>query len=51
MKDVQIAVRVTHETKATLIGLAEADHRTLSSLLEKIIAEWLKRQQGGRKAA
>lgn len=42
---------MTTERKAALIALAEADHRTLSSLLEKIIAEWLKRQPGRKAVA
>jgi len=41
-KDERIAVRLSSVTKEKLTKAAAADKRTLSSLLEKIIDDWLK---------
>lgn len=48
-KDARIAVRLDAETKARLAKAAQADKRSLSSLVEKIIAEWLKPTAESRK--
>jgi uncharacterized protein (DUF1778 family) len=42
MKDERIAVRLSSVTKEKLNKAATADKRTLSSLLEKIIDDWLR---------
>lgn len=41
-KDERIAVRLDAATKAALAKAAENDRRSLSSMVEKIIADWLK---------
>lgn len=41
-KDERIAVRLSAVTKDRLTKAATADKRTLSSLLEKIIDDWLR---------
>jgi hypothetical protein len=43
-KDDRIAVRLDATTKAALAKAASDDMRSLSSMVEKIIAEWLKRK-------
>ena len=41
-KSEAISVRVSAETKAAAEKAAEADRRSVASLVEKILAEWLK---------
>jgi hypothetical protein len=41
-KTAAISVRVPPELKSALESEAEMDHRTLASLVEKILAEWLR---------
>lgn len=48
-KDERIAVRLDTETKAALAKAAEADRRSLSSMVEKIIADWLRDRPKSRK--
>jgi len=43
-KDERIAVRLDAETKARLAKAAADDKRSLSSMVEKIVADWLKRK-------
>ena len=45
----QIAFRVPPEIKTALETAAAADDRTLSSLLMRIIKEWLAAQRGGKR--
>ena len=40
----RIAVRITAEAKAALTSAAEEDKRSLSSMVEKIVTDWLRRQ-------
>jgi predicted transcriptional regulator len=48
MKKDSIGFRVTPEMKAELEAAAQEDHRTVASLLEKLIADYLKtRKHGG----
>lgn len=44
MKDKRIAFRIEPGVKPQLEAAAEADQRTLSSLLAKIVADWLQQQ-------
>jgi len=39
-----LSVRVSREIKAALQREAEADHRSLASLVMKILVEWLRRR-------
>jgi hypothetical protein len=41
-KDSAISVRVTAEVKAAAEKAAAADSRSVASLVEKILAEWLR---------
>jgi len=41
-KEKQIAVRLDAETKAALEKAAAEDIRSVSSMVEKIVVEWLK---------
>ena len=41
-KTPSLGIRVKPETKAALEKAAEADMRSVSSLVEKILVEWLK---------
>jgi hypothetical protein len=43
-KTAAISVRVSPEVKAAAEREAAADHRTLASLVEKILVEWLRNQ-------
>jgi predicted transcriptional regulator len=43
-KEQSISIRIDDATKAALTKLAEDDKRSLSSLVQKIIADWLKRR-------
>ena len=49
VKDERIAVRLDAATKAALAKAAEEDRRTLSSMVEKIIADWLRAQPKGKR--
>jgi uncharacterized protein (DUF1778 family) len=40
-KTLPVSLRLAPETKVALERAAKADHRSLSSLMEKIIADWL----------
>lgn len=46
-KDDRIAVRLDSKTKAALLKAATQDRRSLSSMVEKIITDWLKGRRGG----
>jgi len=48
-KDERIAVRLDAQTKEALAKAAEKDGRSISSMVERIVSEWLKRQPRGRK--
>jgi hypothetical protein len=48
-KTERIAVRLDAATKAELTKAAEEDKRSLSSMVEKIIADWLKRVSRGKR--
>jgi predicted DNA-binding protein len=54
-KTVVVHIRVPSETKDVLEGLAAKDHRTLTSMVNKIIAEYLEQfkvtQDGGSDAS
>lgn len=41
-KDERIAVRLDAAAKAALVRAAQEDSRSLSSMVEKIIADWMK---------
>lgn len=41
-RNAPIAFRITPELKAALEGAAEADSRSLSSLVIKVLTEWAK---------
>jgi predicted transcriptional regulator len=43
-KTLPVSIRLTPETKRALEAAAEADHRSLSSLMEKILSDWLEAQ-------
>ena len=43
-KDERIAVRLDTKTKAALTSAAEEDKRSLSSMVEKIVTDWLRHQ-------
>jgi hypothetical protein len=43
-KTTAISVRVYPQIKAALQKAAEADHRSLASLVVKILVEWLRRR-------
>lgn len=47
-KDERIAVRLDTKTKAALTKAAEEDKRSLSSMVEKIVTDWLKALPRGR---
>jgi hypothetical protein len=47
-KDERIAVRLDVATKAALAKIAEEDRRSLSSVVEKIVVDWLKRLPRGK---
>ena len=49
-KDERIAVRLDSATKAALAKAAGEDKRSLSSMVEKIIADWLRAKPGKRRA-
>jgi len=40
-KTLPVSLRLAPETKAALERAAKADHRSLSSLIEKILSDWL----------
>ena len=42
-KDERIAVRLDTRTKAALAKAAEDDKRSLSSMVEKIVSDWLRK--------
>lgn len=44
-KTAAISVRVPPEVKAAAEEAAKADHRTLASLMEKLLAEYLRETQ------
>jgi uncharacterized protein (DUF1778 family) len=44
MKTATLTVRIDHETAKAIGRAADADQRSISSLLAKIIADWLRRQ-------
>ena len=48
MKDHTLNLRVDAETKSQLAKLAEADGRPVSSLVLKVLKDWLKSQKGKR---
>jgi hypothetical protein len=48
-KDERIAVRLDAATKAALAKAAEEDKRSLSSMVEKIVSEWLKARPRGKR--
>jgi predicted transcriptional regulator len=43
-KTLPVSVRLPPETKAALERAAKADHRSLSSLIEKVLVDWLAAQ-------
>lgn len=43
-KGVPVSFRLLPEVKAALDAAAKADHRSVSSLLDKVISDWLKEQ-------
>ena len=48
-KDERIAVRLDAASKAALTKAAEEDKRSLSSMVEKIVTDWLKVNKSGGK--
>ncbi|MGB8364908.1 MAG: ribbon-helix-helix protein, CopG family [Rhizomicrobium sp.] len=48
-KTLPISLRLPPETKAALERAAKADHRSLSSLMEKILTDWLTTQAKAKK--
>jgi len=48
-RDESLSVRVTAEEKAELKRAADAEDRTPSALVRKIVVEWLRRHGRGRK--
>jgi hypothetical protein len=45
-KEDRIAVRLDAPTKASLAKAAKDDKRSLSSLVEKIVTDWLRKKGG-----
>lgn len=43
-KTTPVHVRLDHSVKAALERAAEADHRSLSALIQIIVADWLRRK-------
>jgi hypothetical protein len=50
LKTLPVSLRLAPETKSALERAAKADHRSLSSLMEKIIADWLENNAPKAKA-
>lgn len=48
-KDTNLAIRLDSETKEALARAADEDGRSLSSLVAKILKDWLRRQPRGKR--
>jgi uncharacterized protein (DUF1778 family) len=48
-KEDRIAVRLDAQTKMALLKAAADDKRTLSSMVAKILADWIKAHRGGKR--
>jgi hypothetical protein len=48
-KDERIAVRLDAVTKVKLAQAADEDKRSLSSMVEKIVTDWLKKRSNGKR--